>query len=223
MNTLDDYHQKTFVNVLTKTHKKVTEQLDKLKQIRSLKVKTPGSIETKCSKCLRQLVWNQMHTMVEASMVWTKKVMNNGTYVFDELALIFKDRKRPDCLLLDNNMDALCLHFREVFVLWDGTFSLARMKNPDDIVISTYQIYVMAAVQGHTNLNCPITPKVHLMLKHVEWQLKKIRDGLGDKMEDRIECMHQDGIHERQQFHTVSILSGAWTLSCYSSCFLISL
>ncbi len=77
-----------------------------------------------------------------------------------------------------------------MFVLWDGTFSLARTKNPDDVVISTYRMYVTAAVQGHTDINCAITPKVHLMLKHVEWQMNKIRGGLGDKMEDRIERMH---------------------------------
>jgi len=40
------------------------------------------------------------------------------------------------------------------------------------------------------------------MMKHVEWQMKNIRGGLGDKMEDRVECMHQDGMRERRQFCT---------------------
>ena len=38
LKTLENYRKKTFVDVLTKTHKKVTEQFDKLKQIRSAKV-----------------------------------------------------------------------------------------------------------------------------------------------------------------------------------------
>ena len=46
LKTLEDCRKKTFVNVLMKTHKKVTEQLDKLKQIRSAKVKAPNSIKT---------------------------------------------------------------------------------------------------------------------------------------------------------------------------------
>ena len=58
LKTLEDYHKKTFVDVLTKTHKKVTEQLDKLKQIRSAKVKAPDSIEQRCSKYLKQSASN---------------------------------------------------------------------------------------------------------------------------------------------------------------------
>ncbi len=52
-------------------------------------------------------------------------------------------------------------------------------------------------------LRCTITPKVHLMLKHVAWQMGKIKGGLGDKMEDWVERLHQTGMHLRQQFHTV--------------------
>jgi len=61
----------------------------------------------------------------------------------------------------------------------------------------------MAAVQGHTDLKCPITPKVHLMLKHVEGQMEDLSGGLGEKMEDWVERLHQDGIRERLQFRTV--------------------
>ena len=34
LKTLEDYRKKTFVGVLRKTHKKVTDHLDKFKQIR---------------------------------------------------------------------------------------------------------------------------------------------------------------------------------------------
>jgi hypothetical protein len=54
-----------------------------------------------------------------------KKVMNNAAHVFEELAVIMKEGKRPDSILSDTNIEALCLHFWEVFILWDGAFSLA--------------------------------------------------------------------------------------------------
>jgi hypothetical protein len=149
-----------------------------MKQNRSAKVKAPDSINTKLFKVL-QTIGVELNSYHGGSLNGKdiKKVMNNGTYLFDKLALIFKEGKRPDCLLSDGNMDDLCLHFREVFVLWDGTFLLARTTNPDGRDISTYRTYVMAAVQGHTDLKCAITPKVHLMLKHVEWQMNNIRGG----------------------------------------------
>jgi hypothetical protein len=49
-----------------------------------------------------------------------KKVMNNSTYVFDKLASIFKERKRPNCLLPNDDMDALSAFSRGVFFMgWD--------------------------------------------------------------------------------------------------------
>jgi hypothetical protein len=90
-------------------------------------------------------------------------------------------------VLSDANIDALCLQFREVFVLWDGAFSLARTINPTEMDIKTYRMFVNAAAKGSKNLRCTVTPKVHLMLEHVEWQMRNIRGGLGDKMEDWVE------------------------------------
>jgi hypothetical protein len=49
------------------------------------------------------------------------------------------DRKRPNCMLSDANINALCMQFCKVFVLWDGAFSLARTINPTEIDCSTYQ------------------------------------------------------------------------------------
>ena len=42
-----------------------------------------------------------------------------------------------------------------------------------------------------------------MMLKHVEWQMTNIKGGLGDKMEDWVEQLHQTRMRMRQQFHTV--------------------
>jgi hypothetical protein len=54
-----------------------------------------------------------------------KKVMNNVTYFSDRLAVILKEGKRANSLLSNDDINALRLHFWEVFVLWDGAFLLA--------------------------------------------------------------------------------------------------
>jgi hypothetical protein len=205
LKRLEDYRRKTFVNVLTRTHKKVSEHLDQLKKIRSMKTKSPDSIETKMFKVLK-IIGVELSAYHGGSLNGKdiKKVMNNATYVFDQFAILFKEGRRPNCVLSEDEIDALCVHFREVFVLWDGTFALARTIDPDDEDRATYRSYVTAAVQGHTDLKCTITPKVHLMLKHVEKQMEYLNRGLGEKMEDWVERLHQDGIRERRQFRSVN-------------------
>ncbi len=42
-----------------------------------------------------------------------------------------------------------------------------------------------------------------MMLKHVKWQMMNIKGGLGDKMEDWVERLHQTGMRMRQQVCTV--------------------
>ena len=42
-----------------------------------------------------------------------------------------------------------------------------------------------------------------MMLRHVEWQMINIPWGLGDKMEDRVEHLHQWGMQQRWRFCTV--------------------
>ncbi len=106
-------------------------------------------------------------------------------------------------MLLDFNIDALCLQFREVFVLWDGAFSLARTINPVEADMQIYRLYVDAAVQGSKDLQCTVTPKVHLMLEHIEWQMRNIQGGLGDKMEDWVERLHQTKKRERLRYRTL--------------------
>ena len=127
--------------------------------------------------------------------------MNYASHIFENY--IFKERKRDDCMLSDAEIEALCLHFGEVFVLWDGAFLLARTVNPTEIDAVTYQRYVLAAIEGSKALQCTVTPKVHMMLKHVQWQMRNIKGGLGDKMEDWVECLHQTGMQMRQRFRTV--------------------
>jgi hypothetical protein len=67
----------------------------------------------------------------------------------------------------------------------------------------TYLRYVSAAVHGNNALHCTVTPKVHLMLKHVAWQMRNIRGGLGNKMEDWVEQLHQTGMCLQEHFRRV--------------------
>lgn len=58
--------------------------------------------------------------------------MNNASHIFDQFAVIFQEGKRKDCLLSDDGIKEMCMHFREVYVLWDGAFSLALKFAPTD-------------------------------------------------------------------------------------------
>ncbi len=80
-----------------------------------------------------------------------------------------------------------------MFVLWDGAFLLARTIDPTEIDTSIYRMYVDTVVKGGKDLQCTITSKIHLMLEHVEWQMTNIEGGLGDKLDDWVERLHQTG------------------------------
>ncbi len=58
--------------------------------------------------------------------------------------------------------------------MWDGTFLLARIINPTDEDAEAYQMFILAVVRGSKILQCPITPKIHIMLRHVQLQIKNI-------------------------------------------------
>jgi hypothetical protein len=122
-----------------------------------------------------------------------KKGVNNASHIFDQFAVIFQEGKRKDCLLPDDGVKEMCLHFWEVYVLWDGAFSLAQKFAPTDKDCKTYQKFVNVALQGSMILQCSITPKVHSMPRHVKWQMKNLLGGLGDKMDNWVEHLHQGG------------------------------
>ena len=156
-------------------------------------IKKGGSVDTKLFKELKQ-VGVQLSSYHGGSLNGKdiNKVMNNATFIFEELAIIMKEGKRPDCIrLTDTDINALCLHFQGVFVLWEGAFLLARTVGPMEDDIKTYRLYAAAAASGNDALRCTITPKVHLMLKHVAWQMKNIPGGLGEKMEDFVERVRE--------------------------------
>jgi len=75
-----------------------------------------------------------------------KKVMTNTAHIFDELAVIMKEGKRPDSILSNADVDTLCLHFWEVIFLWDGAFLLAQTVSPMEQDTKTYLRYVLGQV-----------------------------------------------------------------------------
>jgi hypothetical protein len=175
---LEDHRNREFVLKLEKARNTLRDQQNKLKTMRTSKVRAQDSIETKMFSVLKE-IGVELSSYHGGSLNGKdiRKVMTNASYVFDSLAIIFKGGKRPNCVLSDANIDALCLQFREVFVLWDGAFSLARTINPTEMDIKTYRMFVNAAAKGSKDLQCTVTPKVHLMLEHVEWQMRNIRGG----------------------------------------------
>ena len=84
--------------------------------------------------------------------------------------------------------------------MWDGAFSLARTMNSTNEDAKTYQKFVLSAVCDSLILQCPITTKVHMLLRHVKQQTTNIRGGLGDKMEDWVERLHQLGMQQHRRF-----------------------
>ena len=164
------------VHKLDKVRNTLADQQLKLKAMRTNKVKDQLSIETKVFKMLKD-IGVELSSYHEGSLNGKdiKKVMNNASHVFDCISVVFKEGKRDDCLLPNAEIESLCLHFCEMFVLWDGAFSLAQTVNPMELDVITYQRYVLAAVEGSKSLQCTVTPKVHMMLKHVEWQMMNIK------------------------------------------------
>jgi hypothetical protein len=156
------------VNKLKRARRTLADQQLKLKVMQAAKGKKEDSVDTKLFKVLKE-IGVELSSYHGGSLNGKdiEKVMNNAAHVFKELAVIMKEGKRPDSILSDANINALCLHFWEVFILWDGAFSLARTVSPMENDTKTYLCYVSMAVHGNNALHCTITPKVHLMLKHV--------------------------------------------------------
>jgi hypothetical protein len=170
LKALEDYRNREHVLKLEKAQDTLPNQQNKLKTMRTLKVRAHDSIETKMFSVLKELgVELSSYHGGSLNGKDIKKVMNNACHIFNIFLTIFKEGKRPTCVLLDANIDASCLQFREVFVLWDGAFLLARTINPVEAHMKIYCLYVDAAMQGSKDLQCTVTPKVHLMLERVEW------------------------------------------------------
>lgn len=102
----------------------------------------------------------------------------------------------------DEKIDDLCERTRRLFVLWDGAFSYASVLKPSQEDIAQYERFVKVAVDAHVEYGCNVTPKVHLMLKHVAPQMRQFPWGLGNKREDWVEKSHQDSKKVREHLRT---------------------
>jgi hypothetical protein len=139
-----------------------------LRALQLSKAKSATSLKTKLLKVLKTIgVEQSSYHGGSLNGKDIKKVMNNVSYLFDEFSSILKSGKRSNCELSDDHIDTLCRHFQLVFLLWDGAFSYARTINPTENDVIAYQQFVDAAVIEHVSLGLTITPKAHLMLKHV--------------------------------------------------------
>ena len=90
--------------------------------------------------------------------------------------------------------------------MWDGAFSLARTINPTDEEAKIYQKLVLAAVHGTRQYDSSMPH--HAKSTHDAEACEMADDkysgwGLGDKMEDWVERLHQWGMQQRRRFHTV--------------------
>jgi hypothetical protein len=186
------------VDRLKQMRRLYSELQKNLRMLQSSKAKSAASLEMKLFKVLKGIG-------VEQSSYHGGSLINNATYLFGQFSLFLKLGKWDNFELSNDAIDALCQHYQMVFVLWDGAFSFARKINPTKEDAQMYRRFVDAAVTGHVNLGLTITPKVHLMLKH-GWQMKNIRGGLGDKMEDWVEKQHQMGKQEQAHFCTMKNL-----------------
>ncbi len=113
LQALQDFCKRTFVDKLQKARQTLADQQLKLKAMQSEKVKGWGSIETRMFDVLLTEIGLELSSYHGGSLNGEdiKKVMNNATHVFDQVAGIFKEGKRPDCIMTDADIDALCLHF----------------------------------------------------------------------------------------------------------------
>ncbi len=112
LQALQDFHKRTFVDKLQKARRTLADQQLKLKGMRSEKAKGWGSIETNLFDVLKESgVELSSYHGGSLNSKDIKKVMNNTTHVFDQVVDIFKEGKRPDCVMTDADIDALCLHF----------------------------------------------------------------------------------------------------------------
>ncbi len=97
---------------LQKAQRTLADQELTLKGMLSEKVKVWGNIETRMFDVLKE-IGVELSSYHGGSLNGKdiNKVMNNANLVFNQVVDIFKEGKRPDCIMTDADIDALCLHF----------------------------------------------------------------------------------------------------------------
>ena len=164
----------------------------KLKVFRSQRKKSSAGLETQMLKVLKG--YGVELTSYHGGSFTGKdilKIMNNAEFIFQSFANLLVSGKRDRCILSNEKIRDKCQQYTNLFLLWDGAFAVARRNNPRQQDIYEYTHFATAAFDCHKKIGCSVTPKVHLMVAHVAWQMEHLEGGLGDKMEDWVEAKHQ--------------------------------
>ena len=175
---------------------------EKIKSFKSDRKRSGDGIETKIFNVLKSAYGVKIQAYHGGSLTGKdiQKVMQSSGEIFSIFASILKENKKDDCKLTNAEIEELCSQFGSACVLWDGAFSYASTIDPDEEDIAWYRRYVTAAVHSHVAISCNVTPKVHLMWKHVAVNMRNIPGGLGKKREDWVEHLHQITSVKRKQF-----------------------
>jgi len=200
------------IKPLDKKRKKITDKLskarthlktlkDKIAEYKKDRKKDGDGIESQLFSVLKSMYGITIQAYHGGSLTGKdiQKLMSNADEIFSIFANILKSNKKPGCSYGDVEIDALCKSFANLCILWDGAFSYASKVNPTADDIALYKRYVTAAVYCHVAEGLSITPKVHMMWKHVATQML-VPGGLGQKREDWVEHQHQTTSKERDHY-----------------------
>ena len=96
--------------------------------------------------------------------------------------------------------------YEEVFELLDATFACLRIIDPTEDEFCLAQQLVDRVKAAWDDLELSVTPKAHILFEHVVPLSRKF-GGLGDKVEEFIEEMHQQ---QKRQTQLVSRMSAGF-------------
>lgn len=191
---------KEITNKISKAKKYKTSLNDKIKEFAQTRKRSGDGIESEMFPVLKSYgIEVQAYHGGSLHGKDVQKLMNNASDIFASFATILKDHKKDGCEFNDTSIESECKRYAQLCVLWDGAFSYASKINPTRDDINLYQRFVTAAVHLHVKLGMNVTPKVHLMWKHVAQQME-LSGGLGQKREDWVEQQHQETSSVRNQY-----------------------
>ncbi|KAL7530713.1 LOW QUALITY PROTEIN: hypothetical protein ACHAWF_003482 [Thalassiosira exigua] len=162
---------------LTRTRQLPGKLKNKLKSVRSDRHKAGGGLEGKMSQVLKEIgVELTRYHGGKLNGKDIKTIIENATY-----SGILVEGKREWCPLSEDEIKSKVNEHPWTFLLWDGPFLFARKVDPTTEDPEMFRRFVNATVDCHTSLGCNITHKVHLMWKHVAWQMGVVPGGLGGR------------------------------------------
>lgn len=209
---------KLITGKIEKAKKYRTSLNDKIKE-RKIRKRSGDGIESKMLVSLK-LFGIEVQAYYHGGSLHGKdvqKLMSNASDIFKSFADTLKKCKKDDCKLRDKEIDDICQSYANLCVLWDCAFSFASKKGPMKNDIVMYQRFVTADVHSHVALGLNVTPKVHLMWRHVARQMQ-LTGGLGYKREDWVEKGHQTSSQTREQHrHNVDVKNVPYQWLAYIS------